>query len=145
MIVVSGCLAGIKCRYDGEANAVPEVLALVNAGKAIPVCPEQLGGLTTPRVSAEQRIIDGKTRVVRKDGVDVTAEFEKGAERTLAIARAVGATKAVLKARSPSCGCGEIYDGTFTGCVVPGNGMTAALLLEAGMEVVTEKGVINGG
>jgi uncharacterized protein YbbK (DUF523 family) len=111
MVIVSACLAGLRCRYDGSKKACEAVMRLVAEGKAIPVCPEQLGGLPTPRLPAEIR----GGRVVRQDGVDVTAEFSRGAEEVLKLAKLAGATTAILKARSPSCGSGKIYDGSFTG------------------------------
>jgi uncharacterized protein YbbK (DUF523 family) len=134
MMIVSGCLAGIGCRYDGAGKPCPAVIRLVAEGKAIPVCPEQLGGLTTPRLPAEIR--DG--RVIRKDGVDVTAEFVRGAEEALKLAQLVGAKTAILKARSPSCGSGKIYDGSFSQTVVDGNGIFADLCKQKGIEVKTE-------
>jgi uncharacterized protein YbbK (DUF523 family) len=135
--LVSACLAGINCRYDGKSKECEIVSKLVNTGKAIPVCPEQLGGLSTPRVSSE--IIGDK--VMSKEGRDCTAEFTLGAERTLAIAKALGIKKAILKSKSPSCGCGKIYDGTFSGTLVDGYGKAAELLKKHGIEVVTENDV----
>lgn len=133
--IVSACLAGLRCRYDGETRPCEKVVQLVSAGKAIPVCPEQLGGLPTPRVPAEK----SGGRVVRQDGVDVTAEFVRGAEESLKLAQLIGATKAILKSRSPSCGCGLIYDGTFSGILIPGDGVTAALFKANGFDVKTEE------
>lgn len=135
MYLVSACLAGAPCRYDGESKGDQKVIDLVNRGEAIPVCPEQLGGLTTPRVSCE---IQGD-KVMNKEGFDCTAEFELGAERTLAIAQALGVTKAILKAKSPSCGCRKIYDGTFSGTLVDGYGRAAELLMKHGISVCTEE------
>jgi len=135
MIIVSACLAGLRCRYDGGEKTCQEVLRLLAEGKAIPVCPEQLGGLPTPRLPAEQ-IGD---RVIRKDGVDVTDAFHRGAQEALKIARLVGAKTAILKARSPSCGCGKIYDGSFAGRLVEGNGVFAELCKKEGIEVKTEE------
>ena len=135
MIIVSACLADIHCRYDGESKPCEAVIRLVAEGKAIPVCPEQLGGLPTPRLPAEQ-VGD---RVIRKDGVDVTAQFERGAQEALKIARLVGAKTAILKARSPSCGCGKIHDGSFTGRLVDGNGIFAELCIKDRLEVETEE------
>jgi uncharacterized protein YbbK (DUF523 family) len=134
-IIVSMCLAGVPCNYKGETWPSPIVIDLVDQGRAIPVCPEQLGGLTTPRTPAEQ--IGGK--VITKDGRDVTAEFKKGAQRTLLIAQQVGAEVAILKATSPSCGKGIVYDGTHSGTLIEGNGETAALLLQNGIQVLTEE------
>ncbi len=137
MYLVSACLAGVQCRYDGRSYENQTVVDLVNRGEAVPVCPEQLGGLTTPRVSSE--IIGDK--VMSKEGRDCTAEFTLGAERTLAIAKALGIKKAILKSKSPSCGCGKIYDGTFSGTLVDGYGKAAELLRKHGIEVVTENEV----
>jgi len=136
MLVVSACLAGEPCRYDGRDNLVPEIKALVERGEAVAVCPETLGGLPTPRVPCE---IQPDGRVVTRLGEDVTAQFAAGAERALALCRAHGCTGAVLKARSPSCGRGVIYDGSFTGARVPGSGVFAQLLLDAGVPVTTEE------
>ncbi|SMF15790.1 DUF523 domain-containing protein [Desulfovibrio gilichinskyi] len=131
MIVVSGCLAGIRCKYNGTESTDETVLELVMQGQAIPVCPEQLGGLPTPRPCCE--LFEG--RVVTTLGIDVTTQFLKGAEEGLRLAKLVGATKAILKSRSPSCGCGKIYDGTFSGKLIPGDGLFTALLKKNGIEV----------
>lgn len=135
MIIVSACLAGLHCRYDGGGKPNNEVIRLVAEGKAIPVCPEQLGGLSTPRLPAE--IIDG--RVIRKDGVDVTSEFERGAQDALTLAKLAGAKSAILKAKSPSCGSGRIYDGSFSEKVIPGDGILTELLKKNGITVQTEE------
>ncbi len=134
MIIVSACLAGLRCRYDGASKPCAAVMRLVAEGKAIPVCPEQLGGLPTPRVPAEMR--GGK--VINREGVDVSAQFSRGAEEALKLAKLAGATTAILKARSPSCGSGEIYDGTFTGTLLSGDGVFAALCKANGIEIKTE-------
>lgn len=141
MLVVSKCLAGVPCRYDGGDNLVPEVKALVDAGEAVAVCPEELGGLPTPRVPCERQP-DGRVR--NREGEDVTAAFRDGAERAMDICRAHGCTGAILKARSPSCGKGVIYDGSFTGARVAGNGVFTQLLLDAGLPVWTEEDWGNG-
>jgi uncharacterized protein YbbK (DUF523 family) len=135
MIIVSACLVGICCRYDGAGKPCEAVMRLVAEGRAVQVCPEQLGGLTTPRPPAE--IVAG--RVIRKDGVDVTAAFQRGAREALKLAQMVGAKAAILKARSPSCGSGKIYDGSFSGQLVDGNGVFAGLCKHDGMEVKTEE------
>lgn len=136
-ILVSHCLLGEPCRYDGASRLDRQVLELHKAGHTlIPVCPEVLGGLDTPRAPAELQP-DG--RVVNEDGEDVTAAYRAGAEAALRIAREQGCTLAVLKARSPSCGCGEIYDGTFTRTLKGGWGVAARLLLEAGVTVMDEE------
>lgn len=138
MYIVSSCLAGINCRYDGGNNLNEKVLKLVNAGKAIPVCPEMLGGLETPRRESEIAVDEsGKRKVMDKDGRDVTTEFIKGAMKTVAIAKIVDAKKAIMQQRSPSCGYGKIYDGTFSGELIEGNGITAEMLLENDIEILT--------
>ena len=108
MILVSACLLGCACRYDGQSKPHPLAQELAKRGLAVPVCPEQLGGLPTPRNPSERR----GERVVMNDGRDVTAEYRRGAEETLRLARLYGCTAAVLKEKSPSCGCGRVYDGT---------------------------------
>ncbi len=144
MILVSACLAGICCKYNGGDNGIPFIKELVRQGKAIPLCPEQLGGLSTPRLPAEIKggsardVLQGRASVVRKDGADVTRNFVKGAEEALKFCQEMGIKRAILKARSPSCGKGMIYDGTFEGRLVEGNGITAQLLIDSGIEVVTE-------
>ena len=135
MLIVSACLAGFPCRYDGKKTINTAVQQLVKEGKAIPVCPEQLGGLPTPRLPAEMKA--GK--VINSDGNDVTEAFEKGAAVVLEIAKQYGCTGALLKARSPSCGKGQIYDGSFSGILIEGNGKTADLLMRNGITVTTEE------
>jgi uncharacterized protein YbbK (DUF523 family) len=135
MIIVSACLAGIRCRYDGNSKPCEVVIRMVSEGKAIPVCPEQLGGLTTPRMPAEQI----GEKVIRRDSVDVTTEFTRGAQEALKIARLVEARSAILKARSPSCGSGKVYDGSFTGRLVDGNGVFAEACKNNGIDVKTEE------
>ncbi|MBR0425104.1 MAG: DUF523 domain-containing protein [Clostridia bacterium] len=132
MILVSACLAGFRCRYDAKIAIDETVAEWVRRGEAIPVCPELLGGLPCPRVPCERRA-DG--RVVASDGTDRTDAFTLGAEETLRIARLYGCERAVLKARSPSCGGNGIYDGTFTGTLTDGEGVTAALLRQNGIAV----------
>lgn len=135
-LLVSKCLAGVPCRYDGGDNLVPELRDLVESGRAVAVCPEVLGGLPTPRTPSE-RLGDG--RVISRSGEDVTDAFMLGAQRAMAICRAYGCGGAVLKARSPSCGRDMIYDGSFTSTRVAGNGVFAQLLLDAGIPVLTEE------
>ena len=145
MILVSACLAGLHCRYDGRCSPDRRVEVLVSAGEAIPVCPEQLGGCTTPRPPVEMTegtaadVLDGKCSVTNKKGEDVTDQFVKGAYEVLKLAELTGVRRAVLKARSPSCGCGKVYDGTYSGKLTEGNGVTAELLLRSGIEVLTEE------
>ena len=141
MLMVSACLCGIACRYDAAAFADGELSRLVREGRAIPVCPECLGGLPTPRTPCEicggdgDDVLEGRALVMDKNGQDQTAAFIKGAQYTLQAALSVGANQAILKARSPSCGCGCIYDGSFSGILRKGNGVTAALLLRNGIQV----------
>ncbi len=133
MIIVSACLAGYRCRYDGKTVPDDAIVDLVRTGNAIPVCPEMLGGLPCPRVPSE-RTADGE-RVVTKEGTDVTEAFRRGADETLRLAQLYGCTRAILKARSPSCGKGTVYDGTFSGTLREGNGVTAELLMKHGITV----------
>ena len=136
MILVSACLAGINCKYNGGNNYNEKIFNLVKEGKAIPVCPEQLGGLTPPREPSEIKIIDGKRYVINKEGIDVTEEFEKGAEEVLTLVKKLDIKKAILQSRSPSCGINKIYSGNFDRNLVDGNGILADLLLENGIEVI---------
>ena len=135
-ILVSACLLGVCCRYDGRGNPCDNVISLLERDDVtlIPVCPEQLGGMPTPRVPSE-RLGD---RVVNRTGEDMTDCFRRGAEETLRIARLYNCQTAILKERSPSCGCGRIYDGSFTGSLTDGNGVTAELLLGEGIAVYGE-------
>ena len=144
-ILVSACLLGTNCKYNGGNNYTPKLLDLKRENCIIPVCPEELGGLPTPREPCEiqngggKEVLAGKARVMNKIGEDVTANFIKGAKETLALAKQNSCSLAVLKARSPSCGCGIIYDGTFSGKFKEGNGVTAQLLLDNEIVVMTEK------
>ena len=138
MNLVSACLVGINCKYNGGNNYNEKVLELVKTGMAIPVCPEQLGGLMTPRNPSE--IVNDK--VMMNDGTDVTSNYERGAQEVLELCKKLNITKVILKSNSPSCGYGTIYDGTFTGTKVPGNGITTNLLLKNGIEVITEKDLV---
>jgi len=134
-IIVSACLAGIFCRYNGAIQPHETIIELVSQGQAIPFCPEVHGGLSTPRAPCE---IQGN-KVVDSDGADRTEAFQRGAEEGLRLARLVGSNEAILKSRSPSCGSGEIYDGTFSSTPVPGDGLFAKLLKENGFIVRTEE------
>lgn len=134
-ILVSACLLGVSCRYDGAGKGCPAVMALGERHELIPVCPEQLGGLSTPRLPAE--IQDGE--VIRRDGVSVDEEYRRGAAETARLARLFSCELAVLKARSPSCGCGKVYDGSFSGKLTTGDGVTASLLKANGVRVITEE------
>ena len=134
-ILVSACLLGVPCRYDGTGKSDERIVTLAKSRCLIPVCPEQLGGLSTPRPPAERC----GTRVLTRDDRDVTAPFLRGAEETLRLARLFSCRIAILKANSPSCGSGQIYDGRFCGRLVPGDGMTAALLKQDGLTALSEK------
>lgn len=139
MYIVSACLAGIKCRYDGKDNENNDIIKLIKEGKAIPVCPEVLGGLSIPRVPCEiLKDENGDIKVINKEGIDCTLEFIEGAKKALAIAEIVEADAAILKSKSPSCGCGKIYDGRFTGKLIDGDGITTKLLKENGINIYTE-------
>ena len=136
VLLVSACLAGENCKYSGGNNLVPSIRELVAAGHAVCVCPEVLGGLPTPRLPSE---IQRDGRVLNRAGQDVTEAFCLGAEKALDIARAHGCQRAILKARSPSCGRGLVYSGGFDGTLVSGNGIAAELLMKNGIEVMTEQ------
>ena len=133
-VLVSACLLGARCRYDGASKPLPGLERLLSVIDPVPVCPEQLGGLPTPRTPAE-RCGD---RVVTRDGTDVTTQYERGAQEALRLAQLTGCMLALLKEKSPSCGCGRIYDGTHTGTLTGGNGVTAELLLQNGVRVFGE-------
>lgn len=135
MKIVSACLAGINCAYDGKHRECQQVVKLVKKGEAIPVCPEQLGGLPTPRIPAE--ICNG--HVINQKGEDVTANYQKGAQEALQIAKTARCKEAIVKSHSPSCGKGVIYDGSFNHIKIHGNGIFAEMLLEEGFAVKTEK------
>ncbi len=137
-ILVSACLLGVRCNHRGQASPSAAVAALATSHRLIPCCPEVAGGLPTPRPAAERQP-DG--RVCTADGTDVSAFYARGAEAAVTLARSVGAARAVLKARSPSCGCGAIYDGTFSRTLVDGDGITAAALRDAGIEVASDEEV----
>ncbi|MDO4588780.1 MAG: DUF523 domain-containing protein [Fusobacterium sp.] len=133
-ILISGCLLGLKCRYDGKEKKLPEIEKLIKEYNLIPICPEQLGGLVTPRTPAE--IINAK--VITQDNKDVTDKYKLGAEEALKLAKLFDCKKAILKENSPSCGCGKIYDGTFSHKLIDGNGITADLFLKNNIEVIGE-------
>lgn len=133
-ILVSACLLGISCRYDGKSVPNEGVMRLCEKYALVPVCPEIYGGLPTPRTPSE-RVGD---KVLMRDGRDVTENYERGAEATLSLAKITGAKIAVLKAKSPSCGKGYIYDGSFTGTLAPRDGVTAEKLTRVGIKVFTE-------
>ena len=134
-ILVSACLLGVDCKYSGGNNYNEKVLEYIKDYEVIPVCPEIMGGLSTPRPPSE-RIGD---KVINNQGIDVTNEYTKGANETLKLAKLFNVKKALLKAKSPSCGKGKIYDGTFNGVLVNGNGVTVDLLESNGISVITEQ------
>ena len=133
-LLISACLLGVECKYSGGSNALPEepIEKLRTRYRLIPVCPETAGGLPTPRDPSERL----GERVVSCRGADVTAQFKKGAEAALTLARRYGCTTALMKEHSPSCGSGLIYDGSFSGKLVKGDGCAAELLKAAGVSVV---------
>lgn len=133
-ILVSACLLGVACRYDGKSKPHPGALTLQGQHQLIPVCGEIFGGLPTPRTPAE-RVGE---RVLTEDGRDVTGEYTRGAEEVLALAKRMDCRVALLKERSPSCGSGEIYDGSFSRRLIPGDGVTAELLQKNGIAVFGE-------
>jgi uncharacterized protein YbbK (DUF523 family) len=137
-LLVSACLLGVECNHRGEASPSAAVVELGARYRLVPMCPETAGGLPTPRDAAE---IQADGRVVTAAGDDVTRFYERGAAAAVDVASHMGITSAVLKARSPSCGCGAVYDGTFSRQLRAGNGVTAAALLAAGIEVHTEEGL----
>ncbi len=133
--IISACLCGEKCRYDGKGYVVENVMKLVESGKALMVCPEVMGGMSIPRFPCE---IKGD-RVINKNGEDKTAHFENGAEKVLALANKYNIKKAILKEKSPSCGSHFIYDGTFSKTLIKGEGITAKLLRENGIHVMSDE------
>lgn len=139
-ILVSACLLGLCCRYDGKEKADGRVLELLKRDDIllIPVCPEQLGGMETPRLPSERR---GEA-VVNRSGEDVTEYYRKGAVQALKLAELYGCKAAILKERSPSCGKGQIYDGTFSGTLTEGDGVTAELLKCHGIQIFGESEVL---
>jgi uncharacterized protein YbbK (DUF523 family) len=133
-ILISACLLGSSCRYDGKNKKMDRLEDLMEHYHLIPVCPEIYGGMSTPRLPSECK----NGRVVSKTGEDVTEFFQKGAEETLYLAKLYGCTKALLKGKSPSCGYREIYDGSFSGKLTAGNGLAAGMLADAGIAVYHE-------
>ena len=134
-IMVSACLLGVSCRYDGGDNGIPQLEAIAREAQLIPFCPEIYGGLPTPREPSE-RSGDG---VVSKSGWDVSLQFRKGAGEAVRLAKMLGCEAAILKERSPSCGTHQIYDGTFSGTRIPGSGMTAECLRQEGLQLFSEE------
>ena len=138
-ILVSACLVGINCRYDGKNCLEKQLQKLTDKHTLIPVCPEQLGGLGTPRNPVELSTYDNKILAKTKDGTDLTSHFTCGAKATLRIAQLNHCKTAILKSKSPSCGHGEIYSGSFDDTLIKGNGITAQTLIEKGIEIYTEE------
>ena len=138
-ILVSACLLGCPCRYDGKSKPNAAVLSLMAEHTLIPICPEQMGGLATPRLPAECK----EGGVFTQAGTNVTDQYRRGAEEALRLATLYGCTCAILKERSPSCGSGQIYDGSFSRTLVDGDGVTASLLKQQGIAVYGESEVDN--
>lgn len=142
MKLVSACLLGVACRFDGKDSLNVDIRKLVQEGKAVPICPEEVGGLSTPRLPAEIvggdgfDVLDGKAKVINIVGDDVTDQFIQGAQQALQLAQSFGVTEAILKEKSPSCGSQIIYDGSFQGKKLAGSGVTAALLQRHGIKVI---------
>lgn len=142
MDIASACLTGKRCRYDGESREDARIKKMYEEGLIIPVCPELAGQLPVPRCPSEITggdgfdVLAGCARVIAKDGSDRTQEFIKGALKTLEMAQKHGAERAYLKSKSPSCGCGRIYDGTFSGVLREGDGVACALLKKHGIKVI---------
>ena len=140
-IMVSACLLGENCKYNGGNNLNPELLRLLSGHTVIPVCPEVLGGLPVPRIPAE--IVDGT--VINREGVSVDAAFRRGAGKALEIAAAEQPDLVILQPRSPSCGAGQIYDGTFSGILVRGKGVFAEMAVNAGFRVMDAEDALASG
>ena len=144
MYLLSACFCGVNCKYDGANIHNEKGDELFISGKAILICPEQLGGLTTPRVPSELQakakdILEGNGKIVTKEGMDVTKQFIKGAKEVVEIAKKLSISTAILKERSPSCGVNFVYDGSFNGNKVKGKGITAEMLNEIGIKTLSEK------
>lgn len=148
MILISSCLCGEKCKYSGGDNYCQEVMDLIQDETVLKVCPEVFGGLFTPRLPAEivggtaEDVLAGRAKILNRAGEDVTPYFIRGAQMVLSLAKQNGIQKAILKANSPSCGKGHVYDGQFRKKLIEGNGITAQLLLNEGIAVITEEDII---
>lgn len=143
MYIISACLCGVNCKYSGKNNLNSKCVDIFKNGEAILVCPEQLGGLSTPRNPAEiqgtsKGVLSGRDVILDNENIDVTKEFLKGAYETLYIAKLSNATKAILKEGSPSCGVNYIYDGSFSGRKIKGKGLTAIILENNGINVMSD-------
>lgn len=149
MILISACLCGVNCKYNGKNNLNEKIESLLKKENVMVICPEQLGGLPTPRTPNEiwggtgKEVLSGEAKVLNKDKADSTHCFIKGAEEVLKLAKMVNIEYIILKSKSPSCGKGIIYDGTFSGRKIQGNGVTAELLINNGFKVVTEIEYLN--
>lgn len=146
MYLISACLCGVNCKYNGGNNYSKYCDDLFKSGKAILICPEQLGGLSTPRIPSEmndraEEILNGKGKILARDGRDVTEEFVKGAKEVEEIAKKLNIEGAILKDGSPSCGVNYIYDGTFTGNKIKGRGITTEILIQNGISVISENDI----
>lgn len=138
-IAVSSCLLGIPCKYNGQSNKNEEILKLQEKFELIPICPEVLGGLPIPRIPAE---IIG-TNVINQVGVDVTINYKLGAQKALQIIKDNNISIVILKSKSPSCGLGQVYDGTFTHTLIEGNGIAAELFIKNNIKVYTENNFLD--
>ena len=144
MKLISACLCGINCKYNGKNNSDPVFEAMLARNEVLPVCPEQLGGLPTPRPACEIiggtgiEVLAGKARVISNNKQNLSEAFIRGAEEVLRIATDAGIKEAIFQSRSPSCGCGHVYDGTFSAHLIPGDGVTTALLQKHGIKVENE-------
>lgn len=147
MILVSACLLGLNTKYNGETNSHSVIQKYSSSGRFIPICPEQLGGLPTPRQAVEiihgtgQKVLLGQSSIQGEHGEEVTFQFIQGAKEVLKIVEMVTVTAAILKERSPSCGVSYIYDGSFTHRIIPGQGVTSALLEQHNIPVYSEEGL----
>jgi len=146
MRLISACLLGVRCNWSGDDKYKDvRAIKLSRVETLIPVCPEQLGGLPTPRAPQEiqggagEDVLGGKCRVLNANGQNVTSQFIRGAEETLRIAKQLRVKGFIGKSGSPSCGCGQIYDGTFSGKLIPGDGVATALLKMTGIRIITEE------
>ncbi len=145
MKLISACLCGVNCKYNGGNNLNPYFSELLADGELLPVCPEQLGGLPTPRSACEiaggtgKDVITASALVINRNGLDVTCALMKGAEETLSLAIHANVDGAIMKSGSPSCGNGAIYDGTFTRKMIEGDGVTTAMLKQHGFQVWNEQ------
>jgi uncharacterized protein YbbK (DUF523 family) len=144
MILVSACLAGVRCRHDGSHKLVDKIQKLIATRKAIPLCPEIMGGRPIPRPPTEivggtgDDVISGRAKILDKEGNDVTAEVMDGAKEFVKSVKRMEIKAVILKSKSPSCGYGKIYDGTFSGTLKDGNGVVAAMLEREGIKIYNE-------